>query len=811
MAFSMRRVALQLDYHMSTQFAGVAVAMQRGLCPAAGIDLTILPTCPPGQEPAEVHRAHQQAVAAGEKLTVVGSAEQNVLVADLRSSGTPVSAVAAMFGASPLALAGLPGSSIRASATVAAAAAATPAGLRIGAHIDTVDLLQRLVPHAQVLPVSREDKLQLLRQGEIDAVQVYDVMETLRLHADLGAPPEIVKLEELFSNEEGPPNLGYSQVLFAPNDALSCSAQRDDVRRLCDVIFEGWKEAIRDPEGAARDVAALVPRGTLGELEGAGHWRNSQEFLTRSVVSCCEYVKQTRRGGMLGTIDPARWDRANIWLQSAERCTDADTVMLSSGLDSSVYSLDSRWMSGHDVAAALSQKVRADAAVLRSALGRRPSLLVVSVGTEALGHGHTEASTRLEQLSARTSSWYSKASTGEAHGCRVRELHLPVETTTEQLQHILRGVQIGGGGGFVGNGRGGDGRSVIYDGVQLMWPMPDHIDARAAFSVIPREADVDGAHWIGDLQLAQQRYRHQENPDDTSLLPPESPAHEMAPVTSAAVMDLLAYHGFSVAGTRALVVGRSRIVGQPLAHALSDAGATVTLARSTTSAADLKQAVGCAELVVSCVGVPGLIHADWLQPGATAISVGSTLTDDGLVGSDIEGLELSRTVGRFADAPGGVGPIAVLKLLENVVIAARAATVREAAARSVGTTEVTPAVPSEELQQAIYAMSPAGSPDGWKLDSSGRLVHSFWLPSYPCAVSFVQCISTAAEGLNHHPDSLSISHRCVDGVDVDIALATLSIGGAITASDLALARAIMAAYTTRQQLLVPPPRPPPRE
>ena len=121
-----------------------------------------------------------------------------------------------------------------------------------------------MAPHADVVAVSREDKLQLLRRGEIDAVQVYDVMETLRLRDDLGAEPAVLKLSELMV---GAPELGYSQVLFAPDEALACSVQREDVRKLCEVIFEGWALAIQDPGAAARDVAALVPRGKLGHGE----------------------------------------------------------------------------------------------------------------------------------------------------------------------------------------------------------------------------------------------------------------------------------------------------------------------------------------------------------------------------------------------------------------------------------------------------------------------------------------------------------------------------------------------------------------
>ena len=785
---AMRRVALQLDYHMSPQFAGLAVALQRGLFPAAGLDLSVLPTCPPGEEPARVFSAYSEAQ---EQLTVLGSIEQNVLLPHLRSaSAVPVSAVAAMYATSPLALAALPGTSLAAD------------GLRIGAHVDTVELLQRIVPHANVLAVSREDKLQLLRRGEIDAVQVYDCMETLRLRDDLGVEPEVRKLEQLTPQGRGAwPDLGYSQVLFAPDEALRCPDQREDVRKTCAVLFAGWAEAIRDPEAAARDVAALVPRGKLGELDGAAHWSNSPEFLLRSVEKCCEYVKQTRRGSMLGTIDPARWAAANDWLHGSDDANDDSSSNAVMGLDQGgAYSLDPRCMAGHDVAAALSKKIRAEAFALRSALGgRRPSLLVVSVGSDALGAGHDEADARLQKLSAPSSSWYSKALTSEVHGVDTCELRLPAETTTEQLLHTLRSVRLAGGGGFDGSTAG------IFDGVQLMWPLPEHIDAQRAFAAIPSEVDVDGAHWIGDVQLASRRRSTPDTDASAALVDAAAKAHGMPPVTPAAVLELLSQNGVCVQGTETLIVGRSRIVGQPLACALGDAGATVTLAHSATPTENLKAAVGRADIVISCVGQPGLIEAAWLQKGATAISVGSALSEEtGNVASDIAGLAESETAGRYASVPGGVGPIAVMKLLENVLVAARGGAER-AARRAVGTTADTPAATAEELGVALecgWDHTHGGGGDG----DHRPLVRRFWLPSYTCALSFVESISEQQEAMNHHADTLSVDHKCVRGVEVAIELATLSSGGAVTEADCKLAAAIAAVYDARQQVLaVEPP------
>lgn len=233
-----------------------------------------MPTCQPGHEIAEVMRA-----SAGRKQSVMGVVEQNVLMPQIVNR-MPVSAIAAMFGESPLALAALPGKVLHGRGTSSGNGCRALDAFRVGAHCDTVDLLQRILPHAVVNAVSREDKLQLLHQGQLDAVQVYDVTETLRLQEDLGQDPELWKLNILAPDVD----LGYSQVIFATNEALSCPRERSRMHRVCEGIFEGWQQAINDPMAAAEDVSVLVPRGKLGNLDGAAHWRNSLEFLTTSVV-----------------------------------------------------------------------------------------------------------------------------------------------------------------------------------------------------------------------------------------------------------------------------------------------------------------------------------------------------------------------------------------------------------------------------------------------------------------------------------------------------------------------------------------------
>ena len=128
------------------------------------------------------------------------------------------------------------------------------------------------------------------------------------------------------------------------------------------------------------------------------------------------------------------------------------------------------------------------------------------------------------------------------------------------------------------------------DGIQLMWPLPSHIDSEAAYAVVPPSMDVDGAHFIGSSELRggsgmQAAAAHEGN---------------WMPVTPDAVLQLLAQRGIQLNGRHALVIGRSRIVGSPLAHALLKGNATVTVAHSYS--AGLAALCQAADLVVSCAG-----------------------------------------------------------------------------------------------------------------------------------------------------------------------------------------------------------------
>lgn len=187
------------------------------------------------------------------------------------------------------------------------------------------------------------------------------------------------------------------------------------------------------------------------------------------------------------------------------------------------------------------------------------------------------------------------------------------------------------------------------DGILVQLPLPGHIDADAVLLAIDPAKDVDGFHPdnLGRLMLGRPRF---------------------VPCTPAGCMRLLAEAGVDPKGKRALVVGRSTIVGKPMAQLLLAADATVTIAHSRT--ADLADEVGRAEILVAAVGKPGMIRGEWIRLGATVIDVGINRLADGTLAGDVDFEGARERASAITPVPGGVGPMTIAGLMRNVVTAA---------------------------------------------------------------------------------------------------------------------------------------------
>jgi methylenetetrahydrofolate dehydrogenase (NADP+)/methenyltetrahydrofolate cyclohydrolase len=215
--------------------------------------------------------------------------------------------------------------------------------------------------------------------------------------------------------------------------------------------------------------------------------------------------------------------------------------------------------------------------------------------------------------------------------------HLPTETTQDALLMLVEQLN----------------QDPHVDGILVQLPLPARIDADAVIEAIAPDKDVDGFHPanLGRLVLGR----------------PTFPS-----CTPAGVMELLARTGVPIAGRHAVVVGRSAIVGKPMAALLLNAHATVTTCHSRTP--DLAAITRQADILVAAVGRAGLITGDMIKPGAVVIDVGMNRNADGKLCGDVEFVGAERVASWITPVPGGVGPMTIAMLMANTVSAYEAHT-----------------------------------------------------------------------------------------------------------------------------------------
>jgi methylenetetrahydrofolate dehydrogenase (NADP+) / methenyltetrahydrofolate cyclohydrolase len=217
----------------------------------------------------------------------------------------------------------------------------------------------------------------------------------------------------------------------------------------------------------------------------------------------------------------------------------------------------------------------------------------------------------------------------EQAGIESRLLALPAETTTEELVEAITDLS----------------NDPAIHGILLQHPVPRQIDERAAFEAIPPEKDVDGVTMYSFAAMA-------------FGLP------GFASCTPGGIMRLLDAHGVDPTGRHAVVIGRSPILGKPVAALLLSRDATVTVCHSKTT--DLPKVVRSADIVVAAVGRPNFVRGEWIKPGAVVIDAGY---NEGNVG-DVAFDEALERVSFITPVPGGVGPMTVATLIEQTVEAA---------------------------------------------------------------------------------------------------------------------------------------------
>jgi methylenetetrahydrofolate dehydrogenase (NADP+)/methenyltetrahydrofolate cyclohydrolase len=268
---------------------------------------------------------------------------------------------------------------------------------------------------------------------------------------------------------------------------------------------------------------------------------------------------------------------------------------------------------GKAVAAAL----RADVAARVAALPFPPGLAVVLVGDDPASAVYVR----------------SKDRAAAAAGIAARTIRLPAATGEAELRAVVAALNA----------------DPAVDGILVQMPLPPHIRAEAVLDAIDPAKDVDGLtpHNAGLLAAGRQG---------------------LVPCTPLGVMKLLAHAGTALRGARAIVLGRSVLVGRPMAALLTAADATVTLAHSRTR--DLASECRRAEVLIAAAGRPGMVRGDWIAPGAAVIDVGINRLADGSLVGDVAYAEAAPIAGAITPVPGGVGPMTIACLLDNTVTAA---------------------------------------------------------------------------------------------------------------------------------------------
>jgi methylenetetrahydrofolate dehydrogenase (NADP+) / methenyltetrahydrofolate cyclohydrolase len=219
-----------------------------------------------------------------------------------------------------------------------------------------------------------------------------------------------------------------------------------------------------------------------------------------------------------------------------------------------------------------------------------------------------------------------------AAGIDATDLRLPEETTQAELLAKVEELDA----------------DPQVDAILVQLPLPKQIDEATVIRSLAPAKDVDGFHPFnaGQLYLGEPT---------------------LVPATPLGVMAMLAEHRVELSGARTVVIGRSAIVGKPMAHLLLQKNATVTICHSRTK--DLARHTVEADVLVAAVGVPGMVTPDMVKPGGVVIDVGINRTDDGLVGDVDPGAV--EVAGYLTPVPGGVGPMTIACLLENAVRCAR--------------------------------------------------------------------------------------------------------------------------------------------
>jgi methylenetetrahydrofolate dehydrogenase (NADP+) / methenyltetrahydrofolate cyclohydrolase len=266
---------------------------------------------------------------------------------------------------------------------------------------------------------------------------------------------------------------------------------------------------------------------------------------------------------------------------------------------------------------AVAKALRANVAARVASLPYRPCLAVVLVGDDPASVTYVR----------------NKDKAATQIGIDARTWQMPTATSQAELLQQIQRLNV----------------DPTVDGILVQFPLPSHIDPITIVEALDPAKDVDGLH-----------------PRNVGRLASGRPG--LVPCTPLGVMQLLAHCNQVVSGARALILGRSTLVGRPLAALLVAADATVTVAHSRTK--EIVEECRRAEILIAATGRPQMVRGDWVMPGATVIDIGINRLPDGRIVGDVAFEECAEVAGAITPVPGGVGPMTIACLISNTIDAA---------------------------------------------------------------------------------------------------------------------------------------------
>jgi methylenetetrahydrofolate dehydrogenase (NADP+)/methenyltetrahydrofolate cyclohydrolase len=279
--------------------------------------------------------------------------------------------------------------------------------------------------------------------------------------------------------------------------------------------------------------------------------------------------------------------------------------------------MTAQMLDGRALAKEIRETLKQDFTAFRSRLGVAPTLAVLRIGDDEASAGYARALQK----------------TCDGVGADFRAVELPASAQQAEVEEVLTELNT----------------SPLVHGIMILEPTPDHISHPALIDLLNPAKDVDGVHPLNAGRLEADR-------------PPY-----FVPATPAGGIQLLERAGITFKGKEAVVVGRSDIVGKPMALLLLHRHCTVTIAHSRT--VDLPGVCRRADILCLAVGRPEMVKADWVKPGAIVVDFGTTYTENGLKG-DCDQAGVAEVAGMLTPVPGGAGPVTNVILMENLLRAA---------------------------------------------------------------------------------------------------------------------------------------------